>query len=64
MHSAPGRARALRSHGYARPDSAVLGALLDWYRAMGVDAALEEAPVDWLARQRDPARRRLPAFGG
>ncbi len=38
----------------ARPDSAVLGALLDWYQAMGVDAALEEAPVDWLARSATP----------
>ena len=25
-------------------------ALLDWYRAMGADAAVAEAPVDWLAR--------------
>ncbi len=25
-------------------------ALLDWYRAMGVDAALGDTPVDWLAR--------------
>lgn len=24
--------------------------LLEWYRAMGVDAALGEVPVDWLAR--------------
>ena len=26
------------------------GRLLAWYEAMGVDAALQEAPVDWLAR--------------
>ena len=25
-------------------------ALLDWYRAMGADAAVADAPVDWLAR--------------
>lgn len=25
-------------------------ALLDWYRAMGADSALQDAPVDWLAR--------------
>jgi len=24
--------------------------ILDWYEAMGVDAALDEAPADWLAR--------------
>jgi uracil-DNA glycosylase len=29
--------------------TAVLG-LIDWYRAMGVDAALGDEPVDWLAR--------------
>jgi uracil-DNA glycosylase len=29
--------------------SEILG-LLDWYRAMGVDAALDTEPVDWLAR--------------
>lgn len=29
--------------------SDILG-LLDWYRSMGVDAALETDPVDWLAR--------------
>jgi DNA polymerase len=27
-----------------------LAALLAWYRAMGVDEALAEAPIDWLAR--------------
>jgi uracil-DNA glycosylase len=32
-----------------RDTSEILG-LLDWYRAMGVDAALEAEPVDWLAR--------------
>ena len=25
-------------------------ALLDWFQAMGVDAALDEVPQDWLAR--------------
>jgi DNA polymerase len=25
-------------------------ALLDWYRAMGVDAVVEDVPTDWLAR--------------
>ena len=25
-------------------------ALLAWYRAMGVDAAVDDAPTDWLAR--------------
>ena len=29
--------------------SEILG-LLDWYRAMGADAALESKPIDWLAR--------------
>ena len=29
--------------------SEILG-LLDWYRAMGVDAALDAEPVDWLSR--------------
>lgn len=29
--------------------SDILG-LLDWYRAMGADAALESEPIDWLAR--------------
>lgn len=32
-----------------RDISEVLG-LLDWYRSMGVDAALDPEPVDWLAR--------------
>lgn len=32
-----------------RDTSEILG-LLDWYRSMGVDAALEAAPIDWLAR--------------
>jgi uracil-DNA glycosylase len=32
-----------------RDTSEILG-LLDWYRAMGVDAALEAEPIDWLAR--------------
>jgi uracil-DNA glycosylase len=32
-----------------RDTSEILG-LLDWYRAMGVDAALEHEPVNWLAR--------------
>ena len=27
--------------------------ILDWYEAMGVDAALDEAPADWLARGDD-----------
>ena len=27
-----------------------LAALLDWYRAMGVDQAVGEVPIDWLAR--------------
>jgi uracil-DNA glycosylase len=26
------------------------GRILAWYEAMGVDAALEERPLDWLAR--------------
>ena len=45
-------------------------ALLDWYRAMGVDAALAATPIDWLARgdaRRAPASRcgpRAPADAG
>ena len=31
-------------------DQNLLLGQLDWFRAMGVDAALDEAPVDWLAR--------------
>ncbi len=30
------------------------GRILDWYAAMGVDAALAEMPVDWLARGQSP----------
>lgn len=30
-------------------DKLALAALLDWYQAMGVDAAVGEEPVDWLA---------------
>jgi len=30
--------------------SKLAGRLLAWYEAMGVDAALQERPVDWLAR--------------
>ncbi len=39
------------------------GRLLAWYEAMGVDAALQDAPVDWLARgERGPgAGFALPA---
>jgi DNA polymerase len=33
-----------------RDKAADLAALLDWYRAVGVDAAVGEAPVDWLQR--------------
>lgn len=33
--------------------SELLG-LLDWYRAMGADAALEAEPIDWLARGPTP----------
>src|SRR5262245_30224181 len=33
----------------ALPDRAVLGALLAWYQAMGVDAAVEVMPINWLA---------------
>jgi uracil-DNA glycosylase family 4 len=29
-------------------------ALLDWYRSMGIDVALDEAPTDWLARGSPP----------
>jgi DNA polymerase len=29
-------------------------ALLDWYQAMGVDAALDDVPLDWLARGPTP----------
>ncbi|HPG88462.1 MAG TPA: uracil-DNA glycosylase [Hyphomicrobium sp.] len=32
-----------------RDTSEILG-LLDWFRSMGVDAAVSDAPVDWLAR--------------
>lgn len=32
-----------------RDTSELLG-LLDWYRAMGADAALDDTPTDWLAR--------------
>ncbi len=38
----------------ALPDNDMLGALLDWYQAMGVDTAVEDAPVDWLARGASP----------
>jgi DNA polymerase len=38
-----------------RDISEILG-LLDWYRSMGADAALDAEPVDWLAR--GPVRRR------
>ena len=31
-------------------DSSELLGLLDWYRAMGVDAAIDAEPTDWLAR--------------
>lgn len=44
----------------------VIGAaLLDWYRAAGVDAALSDAPVDWLARAGAPpaSARALVAKG-
>lgn len=29
---------------------AVTATVLDWYRAMGVDAALDDAPIDWMQR--------------
>lgn len=32
--------------------------LLDWYRAMGVDAAVTDNPIDWLARGNSP-----PGYG-
>jgi uracil-DNA glycosylase family 4 len=34
--------------------SAALTALLAWYREMGVDAAIDEVPVDWLSRGNQP----------
>jgi uracil-DNA glycosylase family 4 len=34
----------------ADQDTPTLVALLDWYREMGVDTAVADAPVDWLAR--------------
>jgi len=33
-----------------RGTSAELAAVLEWYREMGVDQAVEDQPVDWLAR--------------
>jgi uracil-DNA glycosylase len=33
-----------------RSKSAELAAVLQWYREMGVDQAVEDQPVDWLAR--------------
>ncbi|HEX2841986.1 uracil-DNA glycosylase family protein [Hyphomicrobium sp.] len=47
-------------------DMRALAALLDWYREMGVDTAVDEAPVDWLARgEAVPGRDfRLPAREG
>ncbi len=35
------------------------GRLLAWYEAMGVDAALEERPLDWLARGGVGSRRAI-----
>lgn len=32
------------------PSQGALSTLLAWYREMGVDAALDEAPIDWTAR--------------
>jgi DNA polymerase len=43
----------------ALPDRAVLGALLDWYQAMGVDAAVEDEPIDWLATGASPPGARF-----
>ncbi len=34
----------------SEPDTRTLAALLDWYREMGVDAAVANETVDWLAR--------------
>lgn len=36
--------------GEQNQDGEALAALLAWYREMGVDAAIGEQPVDWLAR--------------
>ena len=36
------------------PEITPLAALLDWYQAMGVDAAVGDAPVDWLAHGQSP----------
>ena len=39
--------------------SAELAAVLEWYRAMGVDQLVEDAPINWLERGDDPPGRRL-----
>lgn len=43
-------------------DRRTLAALLDWYREMGVDTAVADAPIDWLARGDAPPGQafRLP----
>ena len=39
--------------------SAELAAVLEWYRAMGVDQLVEDAPINWLARGDAPPGQRL-----
>ncbi len=45
----------------ARPDAAELLALLDWYRAAGVDFAVGEEPVDRFAASLPARRASVPA---
>lgn len=46
--------------------TAVLAAVLDWYRAMGIDQPVADTPTDWLARGDQPPRtiRSAPAAPG